>query len=85
MKKAVLAALALSMTSVAAVPALAQDRDHREDRAMHATGWMPQITVHNGRHGYWDERHHWRQARFTNREGRRGYWDHHHQWHDWNG
>ena len=80
MKKAILVAVALSTASIAAAPAFAQDRDHREDAA-----WTPQITMRHGHHGYWDEHHHWRAARFVMREGHRGYWDHHHSWHEWNG
>ena len=86
MKKAIFVALALSTASAAAVPALAQDRDHRGDQAMRDNnGWTPQVTVRHGHHGYWDEHHHWRQTRFVTHEGRRGFWDHHHHWHDWNG
>lgn len=85
MKTAILVALALSTASVAAAPALAQDRDHREDRADRDNGWQPQVVVRHGHHGYWDEHHHWRDARFVNHQGHRGYYDHHHNWHDWNG
>lgn len=88
MKKAVMAAMALSSLTLAAAPALAQDRDyrdHRDGHVMRDNGWTPNIVVRHGRHGYWDERHHWRQARFMNHQGHRGYWDHHHHWHDWDG
>lgn len=85
MKKAIIVALALSTASVAASPVFAQDRDHRDDHAVRDNSWTPQITMRHGHHGYWDERHHWRAARFVNHEGHRGYWDHHHNWHDWNG
>jgi hypothetical protein len=84
--KAIIIALAVSTASVAAVPALAQDRDHRDDRVVvGANAWTPQIVIRHGHHGYWDERHHWRDARFVNHQGHRGYWDHHHTWHDWHG
>jgi hypothetical protein len=86
MKKGILTALALSTASMAAVPALAWDRDHHEERVVvRDNGWAPQIIVRRGHHGYWDERHHWREARFVERHGHHGYWDHHHHWHDWNG
>jgi hypothetical protein len=85
-KKAVLIALAFSTASLAAVPALAQGRDHDGDRVIvRNSGWAPQIIVRHGHHGYWDEHHRWREARFAQRNGHRGYWDHHHNWHDWNG
>lgn len=84
MRKALLLALALSTASIAAVPAFAHDRD-RDDRMVREHPWSPEVTVRHGRHGYWDERHHWREVHFANHHGHRGYWDYRHHWHEWNG
>ncbi len=77
MKKTALLALAFSVAGALAAPALAQPR------VVHDHGWSPQIIVHSGHRGYWDEHHHWHNMVLVTHAGHHGYWDHHHQWHDY--